>query len=189
VAEPLGTAVVDLPHASEHARARFARPGLFPVDALLWTLGEPVSNPSLVDVFAVGPEFDLDVHMGWQPGDVDDVDASDVVKQVSFLHATEGMPIDEFREHYRAHVEVARRHMPALWQYVQNDVVAVTTNGHEAADGVVAISELWFRTTADFMNRYFASPEDEAEFRSHEGFLELPKAFSFVCSSYAQKGL
>ena len=37
-------------------------------------------------------------------------------------HASAGTPLDEFRSHYRDHVDVARRHMPALWQYRQHDV-------------------------------------------------------------------
>ena len=111
------------------------------------------------------------------------LEAGDVVKPVSFLHASEGYAEQAFRDHYRAHVEIARRHMPALWQYVQNDVVATRGDAKEAI-GVMAVSELWFRTTDDFLNRYFPSEADQKEFSSHEGFLDLTQATSFVCTSH-----
>ena len=95
--------------------------------------------------------------------------------------------LDEFRSHYRDHVEVARRHMPALWQYRQHDVIDVHGAQRDVGAGIVAVSELWFRSVDDFLHRYFASPQDEAEFRSHEGFLDLAKAFSFVCSSHVAR--
>ena len=41
-----------------------------------------------------------------------------------------------------------------------------------------------FRTTDDFCNRYFASPEDQAQFTAQEGFLDLTKAFSLVLTSH-----
>jgi hypothetical protein len=173
---------LDLPHEHEKARARFARPGLFAVDGLAW---DTVETPE-PHVFAAGPRLVVEEHLGWTPDDTAGADPDDVVKQVSFLHATAGVPVDEFRRHYRAHVAVARRHMPALWQYVQNDVVEILdADRTPGAVGIVAISELWFRTTDDFLNRYFASAADEAEFRSHEGFLDLRKAFSFICSSHS----
>ena len=162
-------------------RARFSRPGGFPVDALWWT-------ESTTDASSTGPapdlEFSVESHMGWGASTAG-VDMADVVKQVSFLHASAGTALDEFRAHYRAHVALARTHMPALWQYRQNDVVGVNGTQGALGAGIVAISELWFRSTDDFLHHYFASPADEVEFRSHEGFLELPKAFSFVCSSHA----
>jgi hypothetical protein len=179
-----GTAagVLDLPHPDAGARARFARPGLFPVDALWWTDGDTAPPASLLTAL----ELTVETHVGWVADAADvDVDVADAVKQVSFLHASAGTPLDEFRAHYRDHVEVARRHMPALWQYRQHDVVGVRGPNAEVGAGVVAVSELWFRSTDDFLHRYFASAEDEAEFRSHEGFLDLPKAFSFVCASHA----
>ena len=178
-----GVGVLDVPHANDEARRRFARVGQFPIDALWWTNG--VTSAPVPEPFTSGLEFTVEPHIGWDAPANDDVDLDDVVKQVSFLHASEGTPLDEFRAHYRDHVEVARTHMPALWQYRQNDVVDVTGAQPAIGAGIVAISELWFRSTDDFLHRYFASPADEAEFRSHEGFLDLPKAFSFVCSPRA----
>jgi hypothetical protein len=173
---PRSGRIIDVPHANAAARAKFARPGPFPVTGLQWRPGdEPPSTGPLT--------FTVAEHVGWLADDVEGADAADVVKQVSFLHASADVTIDEFRHHYRHHVEVARRHMPTLWQYVQYDVIGV--DGAErgavrAASGIVAVSVLWFRSTDDFLERYFASPEDEAEFRSQEGFLDLSKAFTFV---------
>jgi|tagenome__1003787_1003787.scaffolds.fasta_scaffold20702967_2 hypothetical protein len=180
--------VLDLPHPDAEARARFSRPGRFPVDALWWTDDGVAGAPS-------GTLFDLELsvtpHVGWDAstgrGDTADTSGTDtagVVKQVSFLHASEGTSLEEFRAHYRAHVDLARTHMPALWQYRQNDVVEVRGAQRGAAAGIVAISELWFRSVDDFLHHYFASAEAQADFQAHEGFLDLPKAFSFVCSSH-----
>ncbi len=143
----------------------------------------PRPSATLGRAFCTDLELTVETHVGWDGTD-DGVDVEDAVKQVSFLHASAGTSLDEFRAHYRDHVGVARRHMPALWRYRQHDVVSVQGPNAEIGGGVVAISELWFRSTDDFLHRYFASPEDEAEFRSHEGFLDLPRAFSFVCASH-----
>jgi hypothetical protein len=173
--------VLDVPHGNEEARRRFARAGQFPIDALWWTGGAdaaPVPEPFTSDL-----AFAVETHIGWDAPGSDAADPDDAVKQISFLHASEGTSLDEFRSHYRDHVGVARAHMPALWQYRQHDVIDVIGPERAIGAGIVAISELWFRSTDDFLHRYFASPADEAEFRSHEGFLDLSKAFSFVCSS------
>jgi hypothetical protein len=175
--------IVDVPHVDPAARARFARPAPFPLDALAWT---GTGRPPVVTGFDTGAKFIVERHIGWLADD-DDVakaDPRDVVKQVSFLQASAGTGLDEFRSHYRHHVEVARKHMPALWQYIQNDIVEIVDRGVDAARGFVAISELWFRSTDDFLHRYFPSAADEAEFRSQEGFLDLSKAFSFISTSY-----
>jgi hypothetical protein len=174
-------AVLDLPHGDDQARARFSRPGLLPVDALWWTDGD--ASDEVPEPFRSDLELTVETHVGWVADG--DADPEDAVKQVSFLHAAAGTPLDEFRARYRDHVAVARRHMPALWQYRQHDVVDARGARHDVGSGIVAVSELWFASVDDFLHRYFASPQDEAEFRSHEGFLDLAKAFSFVCSSHA----
>lgn len=172
---------VDVPHPNEEACDRFRRPGAFAVGALAWQDDDAPLTGALAGLDA-GITFTVDPVVGWRPSTAAP-DPADVVKQVSFLWATPGWSIDDFRAHYRMHVGVARRHMPALWQYVQHDVVAVDGPASAPAADVVAISTLWFATSDDFLHHYFASPEDEAEFRSHEGFLDLPRAFSFVCTT------
>jgi hypothetical protein len=175
--------IVDEPHTNAAARAKFSRPGPFPVAALQWR--------SANDLPGAAPlTFTLTEHIGWLAPGAGDADPADVVKQVSFLQASRGVTVDEFRSHYRDHVDVARRHMPTLWQYVQYDVTGVEGPDPatvRAAQGIVAVSVLWFRSTADFLERYFASPEDEAEFRSHEGFLDLSKAFTFVAGVHLSR--
>jgi hypothetical protein len=67
-------------------------------------------------------------------------------------------------------------------------VVEIGGTDAAAADGYVAVSVLWFRTTDDFLHRYFASPEDQAQFTAQEGFLDLTKAFSLVLTSHPGAG-
>ena len=168
-------AIVDVPHPHQEARRRFGRRTQFPAGALVWT-SAPVPGAAL--------SFALDEHVGWLAPEADTPDPADVVKQVSFLHKSDDYDLDRFRAHYRHHVEVARRHMHTLWQYVQYDVRSIEGADAERAAGIVAVSVLWFRATDDFLHRYFASPEDQAEFQAQEGFLALPKAFSFVVTSH-----
>jgi len=169
--------IVDVPHPDDGARARFPRRGPFDPAALVWTGGPTATRVG-------GPSFVLEEHVGWLAPDAAPTDPLGVVKQVSFLHRSDSIDLDGFRTHYRHHVEVARRHMPALWQYVQYDVVGIDGPHAEPAAGIVAVSTLWFRTTSDFLDRYFASPEDQAAFQAEEGFLDLTKAFSFVVTSH-----
>lgn len=168
-------AIIDVPHPHETARRRFGRRTQFPAGALAWTPGAvPGSELS----------FSLDEHVGWLAPDAADADPLDVVKQVSFLHKSDDYSLERFRTHYRHHVEVARRHMHTLWQYVQYDVRDITGSRAADAAGIISVSVLWFRSTDDFLNRYFASPQDQADFQAEEGFLDLPKAFSFVVTSH-----
>lgn len=172
--------IVDIAHPDEHARARFRRRTGFAANAFAWSADEvrPTGDPSFV----------LREHIGWLAPDAGAFDAVDVVKQISFLHKSDAYDIDQFRVSYRHHVEVARRHMHTLWQYVQYDVVGVEGSHADLADGIVAVSVLWFRSTDDFCNRYFASTEDQVQFQSEEGFLDLSKAFSFVLTSHPSAG-
>lgn len=183
---PTPSPTLDLPHPSEPARARFG--GRFPIeiDALAWVaVGAPLP-PDWDAVFTECFRYRVDSIVGWPATPSDDAKPDDVVKQVSLLHAAEGYDRDRFREHYRHHVEIAGRYMPALWQYVQNDVEQVLGDAPEA-QGVGAVSELWFRTTDDFLNRYFPSEADQRAFSSHEGFLDLRHATSFVCASARER--
>lgn len=174
--------VIDLPHPNREARARFGRRRRLGVDALVWLRpGDPVP-PSLASSYDESFRMTLHAHVGWRPPAGGAVDPSDVVKQVSLLAAADRYGEERFRAHYRHHVEVARRHMPALWQYVQHDVTR-SSACTDATKAIVAVSELWFRTE-DFLHHYFPSQEDEDRFRSHEGFLDLSRAVSFVCMSH-----
>lgn len=173
--------IIDAPHPHEESRRRFGRRTAFAAPALGWTND---NSPAP----AGGPTFALKEHVGWLARDAEPADPLDVVKQVSFLHKSDMVDLAEFRTSYRHHVEVARRHMHTLWQYVQYDVESITGSHAEPAQGIVAVSVLWFRSTDDFCNRYFATPEDQAQFQSEEGFLDLPKAFSFVVTCVPSAG-
>ncbi len=175
--------VLDLPHANKDARNLFGTRMPIEIDALGWLpSGAPLPDAwsaRYVERF----RFSLQTHVAWRPPSDESGDPAEVVKQVSFLHGSAGTTEETFRDHYRHHVALARRHMPALWQYIQNDVESI---GGDAAEGVgvMAVSELWFRTTDDFLNRYFPSEKDQREFSAQEGFLDLTKATSFVCTSH-----
>lgn len=179
-APPADAVVVDRAHPHEEARRRFGRRTWFPAHALAW--GGAASTP--------GERlwFGLEEHVGWLAPDADAVDPADVVKQVSFLKKSDTVDLAGFRRDYRHHVEVARRHMHTLWQYVQYDVVEIGGTDAAHADGYVAVSVLWFRATDDFLHRYFASPEDQAAFTAQEGFLDLSRAFSLVLTSHPGAG-
>lgn len=180
-------AVLDLPHPSAEARARFDFEFPIAIDALAWLdVGEALPA-EWASVFDESFRYTVSSKVGWAAPAGDEAAPDDVVKQVSFLHGTDGYSLEAFQSHYRDHVGVARKYMPALWQYVQNDVEAIVGDAPEAK-GVLAISELWFRTTDDFVNRYFPSEEDQRAFSSHEDFLDLRFATSFVCASARSRG-
>ncbi len=175
--------VLDLPHHHVGARHLFGRRAPIAIDALAWLeRGEPLPR-AWEGSFRERFRLTVRPHLGWRPAADEATDPRDVVKQVSFLHASAGTDDETFRAHYRHHVEVARRHMPALWQYVQNDVVDAQGDAAEA-EGVMAVSELWFHATDDFLHRYFPSEEDRRAFSAQEGFLDLTRATSFVCTSH-----
>jgi hypothetical protein len=178
----VSTAVLDLPHPSAEARARFDFEFPISIDALAWLdVGESLPE-GWASFFDESFRYTVSSKVGWPAPAEDEARPDEVVKQVSFLHGSEGYSLEAFRGHYRDHVGVARKYMPALWQYVQNDVEAIVGDASEAK-GVLAISELWFRTTDDFVNRYFPSEADQRAFSSHEDFLDLRFATSFVCAS------
>lgn len=183
VTEEGETPVLDLPHHDSDARDLFGRKFPIAIDALVWLPAGGALPAPWAESYSERFRLNVQPHLGWRPPPGTIADPRDVVKQVSFLHASEGTDDETFRAHYRHHVEVARRHMPALWQYVQNDVVGARGDAR-SADGVMAVSELWFETTDDFLNRYFPSEEDRREFSAQEGFLDLSQATSFVCTSH-----
>lgn len=184
LAEEDSAFVLDLPHPNRNARNLFGLAMPIAIDALGWLPAGAALPDSWSDAYVQRFRMSVDTHVAWRPPVDESADQRDVVKQVSFLHASAGTDEETFRDHYRRHVELARRHMPALWQYVQNDVESAQGGAAEAV-GVMAVSELWFRSTDDFLNRYFPSEADHREFSAQEGFLDLTKATSFICASHA----
>ena len=180
--DPAVGPVLDLPHPDPAALDRFPRRRRIPVDGLLWLPeGEPVPA-TVATAFAEDWRVTVETHAGWRPDPTTAPGPDAVVKQVSFLAAADGYGTERFRAHYRDHVALARRLMPTVLQYAQNDVVASTART-PAAQEVVAVSELWFRLP-DFLAPHFRSDEEGDEFRSHEGFLDLPKAVTVAMASH-----
>jgi hypothetical protein len=105
--------------------------------------------------------------------------ATSGLKHLSLLCPT--VPGPEFRAAYRHHVELVHEHLPLVWRYVQNDI--------DASDGVrggefAAISELSYRSDAHYALRWARGAASEAEFRSHEGFLDLRKTITAICTEH-----
>ena len=155
-------------------------------DAAVWRwyeAGDPSQRAGVLDagdLLAPVLSFRLEEHIGWEyERDWPDGTPTPGVKQISMLTAAAGYGTDEFRRHYRHHVALTRKHMPAVWRYVQNDVAA---GSGEGCEGIVAVSELYFRSVDDFLERYFPTEEDRRTFVANEGFLDLPRAFSVMCN-------
>lgn len=101
------------------------------------------------------------------------------LKHISLLCAA--VPTTEFRAAYRDHVDLVHVHLPTMWRYVQNDVDSATgRDGTEFA----AISELSYRSEQAYESRWARGAESEVEFRSHEGFLDLPRTVTVMCDEH-----
>ena len=101
------------------------------------------------------------------------------MKHLSLLCGT--VPADEFRVAYRHHVELVLEHLPLMWRYVQNDIDA----GYGArATEFAALSELSYRNDDEYERRWKHGAAGEAQFQSHEGFLDLPKTVTMICTEH-----
>jgi hypothetical protein len=180
-------AAVQIDVARVGTRARFSRqvwPHLGPVHAVLtrWyatAIDRLEVAPTLPGAgtawsFAVTEHIGIERHRDW-PDDV----ATPGLKHVSFLAAT--VPTAAFRAAYRHHVDLVLEHLPTMWRYVQNDVDRAHGSG---ADGVAAVSELSYRSDDDYERRWAKGPAGEEEFRSHEGFLDLPRTVTLLCAEH-----
>jgi len=180
--DPAAGVVLDLPHPDPGALHRFPRRRRIPVDGLVWLPEGAPLPPDLAPTFVEDWRLTVETHTGWRPDPSDTPGPGAVVKQVSFLAPADGYATERFRRHYRDHVALARRLMPTVLQYAQNDVVASTART-AATQEVVAVSELWFRLP-DFLGAHFRSDAEGDEFRSHEGFLDLTKAVTVAVASH-----
>ena len=96
--------------------------------------------------------------------------ASPGVKQISFVGKRSDLTDDEFARHYRAHVDVARIHHSGVWKYAQNIVVRMP--GDPSTTG--SISEFWFRSVDDLINRYYTFADSSAITRADSAnFLDV----------------
>lgn len=170
------------------SRARFSRvvwPDLGPVHAVLtrWfaddgddalAVAPPLPGVTTVWSFAVTEHIGIERPRDWPDGV-----PTPGLKHVSFLAAT--VATDEFRAAYRHHVELVLEHLPTMWRYVQNDVDHAHGSG---AGGVAAVSELSYRSDDDYERRWAKGAAGEEEFRSHEGFLDLPRTVTLLCTEH-----
>ncbi|NLE78213.1 MAG: hypothetical protein GX610_01295 [Rhodococcus sp.] len=158
-------------------------PDLGPIDAILsrWyrDTDRPGDGASLGDTSALW-SFAVDEHIGIErTNDWPDGTPTPGLKHISLLCGT--CPTDEFRVAYRHHVELVHEHLPTMWRYVQNDIESATG---DRADEFAAISELSYRTHDDYERRWRYGAAGEVGFRSHEGFLDLPKTVTLMCTEH-----
>ena len=89
--------------------------------------------------------------------------ASPGVKQISFVGKRPDITDRQFVARYRAHVEIARVHHSGVWKYAQN---IVSRRGDDGTSAVGAISEFWFRSVDDLINRYYTFDNSSAVTRA-----------------------
>ena len=102
------------------------------------------------------------------------------VKLLSLVVRLPDQPLDEFKERYRNHVAVAREHHGGCWKYVQNVMIGpVTLPPGKIID---AVSELWFRTLDDFLERFYTRrPESvDAVAADTKGFIDFRRTSSML---------
>ena len=106
----------------------------------------------------------VDEHVAWDH-DPDDYDGSPSIgiKQISFVGKRPDITDEEFAERYREHVPVARIHHVGVRKYQQNIVSRVGRDGPTIVGG---ISEFWFRSVDDLIDRYYAFDDSSAVTRA-----------------------
>jgi hypothetical protein len=126
--------------------------------SLQWGTSVPVALArDETDIEAIGG-WVVDEHVAWDyDRDWPDGDPTPGVKFVSLVAKRPDISDDEFRARYRNHERVAREHHGGCWRYVQNLVVRPTAIG-DGASTVHGISELWFRSIDDYVNRLYSGP-------------------------------
>jgi hypothetical protein len=102
------------------------------------------------------------------------------VKFLSLVAKPQDLPLDEFKERYANHAEVAREHHGGCWRYVQNIVVGPVTLPPGKA--IHAVSELWFHSVDDYVERlYTRKPESPAAVAEDtKGFIDFRNTTSML---------
>jgi len=85
------------------------------------------------------------------------------VKQISFVGKRPDLTDEQFADAYRAHVDIARVHHSGVWKYAQNIVSRRSSGG---TNTIGAISEFWFRSVDDLVNRYYTFDDSSAVTRA-----------------------
>lgn len=99
------------------------------------------------------------------------------LKHLSILCGT--VERDEFRAHYRHHVELVHTHLSSMWRYVQNDIEEA--HGDRAGE-FAAVSELSYASIDDYERRWTNGADSERDFTAQEGFLDLPRTVTMFCT-------
>jgi hypothetical protein len=155
-------------------------------DVLLWArLPDGATGPTVLEVAGgVGPLCDrcavLALHdfLAWDRTGPGGPGAAGAVKLVSFTVRRPGLEPSQFARHYREHVDVARVHHPGVSRYVQNLVTGAAGDG---ADGVEAVSELWFASERDFRSRFYADDRSPAAVRAdNQEYIDFSRTRSLL---------
>jgi hypothetical protein len=130
--------------------------------------------PAWVSVVAA---YDVEEHPGF---DLGAVIGEPAIKQISWVAQRDDISVDEFRKHYREHIDITRDHH-GVARYQQNDVARVLGDAPHA-DG---FSELWFRDADEFTNRFYLHDDSVAVVREDTTeFIDFRRTSSIVLTPY-----
>ena len=100
-------------------------------------------------------------------------------KQMSLVARRPDITFDEFVARYRNHINVAKIHHIGCWQYVQNFVAE--PSGTRPAPNIDGISELWFRSIDDMVERFYTAPGSPDAVRDDTtGFIDFANTRSYL---------
>jgi uncharacterized protein (TIGR02118 family) len=158
------------PDRLEALARRGQKPTTSALDTLVWSWDPTAPVPAGVAAYA------LEEHVAWPERDAGA--PAPAIKSVSFVVRKQGISVEEFRRHYREHVEVAWEHHVGCSRYVQNDVARV----HGDAPPADGFSELWYTTVEDFVERHWGrGDESVAAVRADtEEFIDFSRTFSLI---------
>ena len=101
------------------------------------------------------------------------------IKQMSLVARRPDITFDEFVTRYRNHVNIAKLHHIGCWQYVQNFVAEPV--GVRPSPVIDGISELWFRSIDDMVERFYTAPgSPEAVRDDTSGFIDFANTRSYL---------
>jgi len=108
-----------------------------------------------------------------------DGNATPGAKQMSLVARRPDLSFDEFVARYRNHINVAKIHHIGCWQYVQNFVAEPI--GTRPAPLIDGISELWFRSIDDMIERFYTAPgSPDAVREDTTGFIDFANTRSYL---------
>jgi hypothetical protein len=148
-------------------------------DALLWCWFDEPIVAAVSGLGEVGAVLHVQESVGWDRSD-DGGGAlgPETVKMVSFVVRRPEVERRKFDRDYAEHVAVARVHHPGVWRYVQNLVIDGTGPG---ADGVEAVSELWYQSGEEFVTRFYENDESPGVVKAdNEEYIDFARTRSLI---------